>query len=39
MSPPMTVQELATTIDTIVHGTTVTTNATLTSTGAKAARC
>ena len=37
MSPPMTVQELATTIDTIVHGTTVTTNATLTSTGAKAA--
>ncbi len=37
MNPPMTVQQLAQAIDTIVHGTTVTTNATLTSTGAKAA--
>ncbi|MCK6420355.1 MAG: hydantoinase/oxoprolinase family protein [Aquabacterium sp.] len=37
MNPPMSVQQLAQAIDTIVHGTTVTTNATLTSTGAKAA--
>ena len=35
MEPPMTVAELAARIDTIVHGTTVTTNATLTSRGAK----
>jgi N-methylhydantoinase A len=33
--PPMTLAEFAPTIDTIVHGTTVTTNATLTSRGAK----
>lgn len=35
MDPPMTLAEFAPTIDTIVHGTTVTTNATLTSRGAK----
>ncbi|MCD6681494.1 MAG: hydantoinase/oxoprolinase family protein [Burkholderiaceae bacterium] len=37
MSPPMTLEAFAPTIDTIVHGTTVTTNATLTHTGAKSA--
>jgi len=37
MSPPMTLASFAPTIDTIVHGTTVTTNATLTHTGAKSA--
>ena len=35
MRPPQTLQAFAATIDTIVHGTTVTTNATLTSSGAK----
>ncbi|MBX3591303.1 MAG: hydantoinase/oxoprolinase family protein [Burkholderiaceae bacterium] len=35
MDPPMAVEAFARTIDTIVHGTTVTTNATLTHTGAK----
>ena len=35
MIPPLTLEEFAPTIDTIVHGTTVTTNATLTGTGAK----
>ncbi len=35
MNPPMSVAAFAATIDTIVHGTTVTTNATLTSTGAR----
>ncbi|MBL4767410.1 MAG: hydantoinase/oxoprolinase family protein [Rhodobacteraceae bacterium] len=35
MDPPMTLEELAASVDTIVHGTTVTTNATLTSNGAK----
>ena len=35
MEPPMTLEAFAATIDTIVHGTTVTTNATLTHTGAK----
>jgi N-methylhydantoinase A len=35
MDPPMTLQQLAASIDTIVHGTTVTTNATLTGNGAK----
>ncbi|MBL4801857.1 MAG: hydantoinase/oxoprolinase family protein [Emcibacter sp.] len=35
MDPPLTLAELAAKIDTIVHGTTVTTNATLTSNGAK----
>jgi N-methylhydantoinase A len=35
MQPPMSLEAFAATIDTIVHGTTVTTNATLTSTGAK----
>lgn len=34
MHPPMTLEAFAATIDTIVHGTTVTTNATLTHTGA-----
>lgn len=34
MQPPMTLQAFAATIDTIVHGTTVTTNATLTGRGA-----
>lgn len=35
MDPPMSLDELAGQIDTIVHGTTVTTNATLTRRGAK----
>ncbi|NOZ42590.1 MAG: hydantoinase/oxoprolinase family protein [Alphaproteobacteria bacterium] len=35
MEPPLTLEQLVATIGTIVHGTTVTTNATLTSTGAK----
>ncbi len=35
MNPPLSVEDFAATIATIVHGTTVTTNATLTSTGAK----
>jgi N-methylhydantoinase A len=35
MEPPLSLQDFARSIDTIVHGTTVTTNATLTSTGAK----
>ncbi len=35
MDPPMTLAELAAKVDTIVHGTTVTTNATLTGNGAK----
>ena len=35
MDPPMPLEAFARTIDTIVHGTTVTTNATLTHTGAK----
>ena len=35
MKPPLSLEAFAATIDTIVHGTTVTTNATLTSTGAK----
>ncbi|VAV94494.1 N-methylhydantoinase A [hydrothermal vent metagenome] len=35
MEPPMTLAELAAMVDTIVHGTTVTTNATLTGNGAK----
>ena len=35
LDPPMTLAEFAPTIETIVHGTTVTTNATLTSRGAK----
>jgi len=35
--PPRTLQQFARSIDTIVHGTTVTTNATLTSTGAACA--
>jgi len=35
MNPPLSLQAFAATIDTIVHGTTVTTNATLTGTGAK----
>jgi len=37
MDPPMSLEAFAPTIDTIVHGTTVTTNATLTHTGAKSA--
>ncbi len=37
MKPPLSLQAFAATIDVIVHGTTVTTNATLTSTGAKCA--
>jgi N-methylhydantoinase A len=37
MEPPLSLAEFARSIDTIVHGTTVTTNATLTSTGAKCA--
>ncbi|BBO20941.1 MAG: methylhydantoinase [Rhodocyclaceae bacterium] len=36
-NPPMSLEAFAPTIDTIVHGTTVTTNATLTHTGAKSA--
>ena len=35
MQPPQTLRQFAAAIDTIVHGTTVTTNATLTSTGAR----
>jgi N-methylhydantoinase A len=37
LQPPLSLAEFARTIDTIVHGTTVTTNATLTSTGARCA--
>ena len=37
MNPPLPLEAFAPTIDTIVHGTTVTTNATLTGTGAKCA--
>ncbi|MBP6776308.1 MAG: hydantoinase/oxoprolinase family protein, partial [Piscinibacter sp.] len=37
MDPPRTLEALAREIDTIVHGTTVTTNATLTGTGARCA--
>jgi N-methylhydantoinase A len=37
MDPPLSLRDFARAIDTIVHGTTVTTNATLTSTGAKCA--
>jgi N-methylhydantoinase A len=37
LQPPLSLQEFARSIDTIVHGTTVTTNATLTSTGARCA--
>ncbi|MEO8123985.1 MAG: hydantoinase/oxoprolinase family protein, partial [Burkholderiales bacterium] len=37
MEPPMSLEDFAASIDTIVHGTTVTTNATLTHTGAKCA--
>ena len=37
MDPPLTLEAFAPRIDTIVHGTTVTTNATLTGTGAKTA--
>jgi N-methylhydantoinase A len=37
LRPPQSLAEFARSIDTIVHGTTVTTNATLTSTGAKCA--
>jgi N-methylhydantoinase A len=37
MRPRLSLQDFARSIDTIVHGTTVTTNATLTSTGAKCA--
>jgi len=37
MDPPRSLEDLARGIDTIVHGTTVTTNATLTSTGARCA--
>jgi len=36
LDPPMTIKEFAGSIETIVHGTTVTTNATLTRRGAKA---
>ena len=35
MNPPLSLEAFASTIDTIVHGTTVTTNATLTGSGAK----
>ena len=35
MDPPMTLEQLAGKVDTVVHGTTVTTNATLTETGAR----
>lgn len=35
LQPPLSLAEFARTVDTIVHGTTVTTNATLTSTGAR----
>ena len=37
LEPPLTLEEFARSIDTIVHGTTVTTNATLTSSGARCA--
>src|SRR5574337_1895284 len=37
MTPPQTLRDFAASLDTIVHGTTVATNATLTSTGAKCA--
>ena len=37
MDPPLSLEAFAATIDTIVHGTTVTTNATLTHTGANSA--
>jgi N-methylhydantoinase A len=37
MDPPLALEEFTRSIDTIVHGTTVTTNATLTSNGAKCA--
>ena len=37
MRPALTLEQFARSIDTIVHGTTVTTNATLTGTGAKSA--
>ena len=37
LQPPLSLEEFARSIDTIVHGTTVTTNATLTSTGARCA--
>ena len=37
LQPPLTLAQFARSIDTIVHGTTVTTNATLTSTGATCA--
>ena len=37
MDPPLALADFARSIDTIVHGTTVTTNATLTSTGARCA--
>ena len=37
MDPPRSVRDFVASVDTIVHGTTVTTNATLTSTGAKTA--
>lgn len=37
LQPPQSLADFARSIDTIVHGTTVTTNATLTSTGAKCA--
>jgi N-methylhydantoinase A len=37
LQPPQSLAEFARSIDTIVHGTTVTTNATLTSTGARCA--
>lgn len=36
LEPPMSIEEFAGSIETIVHGTTVTTNATLTRSGAKA---
>jgi len=36
LDPPMSIEDLAASIETIVHGTTVTTNATLTRRGAKA---
>jgi N-methylhydantoinase A len=37
LEPPLTVADFVRTVETIVHGTTVTTNATLTSTGARCA--
>jgi N-methylhydantoinase A len=36
-TPPQSLEEFVATVDTLVHGTTVTTNATLTGTGAKSA--